>query len=278
MNWKRLATTLVILVLPVLLTHCLITDVQQPTTATANSNINVVVTIKDDIVPEGNPHKGVLCVLVPTDWSFVSGTYTATVDDGSALGSGTIEVAANWADSATVVIPPPAGYKWIGLLSSTGYTYADTIFAEASLTLQVGANNGVYNIGYLTTKNSGDLIAHFADFWSDTSMNHQITVSGGTSVEERSLGGIPEAYGLSQNYPNPFNPSTAIRFALKDRSTVRLSVFDVNGREIQTLVDGVRDAGEFEVSFSPANLASGVYLYRLSTGEFVKTMKMVYTR
>ncbi len=280
MNWKRLTTTLVILVLPLLLTHCLITQVQQPASANANSNITVVVTIKDDIVPESNPHKGVLCVLVPTDWSFVSGTYSASLDDGSALGNGTIAVATNWADSAALVLPPPAGYKWIGLLSSAGYTYADTIFVDASVTLKVGTKNGVYNIGYLTTKNTGDLLSHLGppDFWADTAMNFAITVTGGTSVEERSLGRIPDAYGLSQNFPNPFNPSTAIRFALKDRSTVRLSVFDITGREIETLVDGVRDAGEYELSFSPVNLSSGIYLYRLKTGDFVRTMKMVYTR
>jgi len=278
MNWKRLGTTLTILLLPLLLTHCLITQVQQPATATANSNITVTVTIKDDIVPETNPNKGVLCVLVPTDWSFVSGTYSAQLDNGSALGNGTIVLATNWADSATHVLPPPAGYKWIGLLSSTGYTYPDTIFVDASVVLKVGAKNGQYNLGYLTTKNSTDLIAHFADFWSDTAMNNKITVTGGTSVEEKSLGRIPDSYGLSQNYPNPFNPSTAIRFELKERSAVRLSIFDITGREIETLVDGLREAGSYEVSFAPEHLASGVYLYRLKTGDFVTTLKMVYSK
>ncbi len=280
MNWKRLGTTLSILLLPLLLTRCLITQVQQPTAATANSNITVTVTIKDDIVPESNPHKGVLCVLAPTDWSFVSGTYTAQLDNGSALGNGTIALATNWADSATQVVPPPAGYKWIGLLSSTGYTYPDTIFVDAAVVLKVGAKNGVYNLGYFTTKNTTDLITHLGppDFWADTAMNFKITVTGGTSVEEKSLNRVPDSYGLSQNFPNPFNPSTSIRFDLKERSTVRLSIFDVTGREIETLVDGVREAGSYEVSFSPEFLSSGVYLYRLRTGDFIKTLKMVYSK
>jgi hypothetical protein len=278
MNWKRFGTTLSILLLPLLLTHCLITQVQQPTTVTANNNFPVIVTIKDDIVPETNPNKGVLCVQVPTDWSFVSGSYVAQQDNGAAVGTGTIELAPNWADSATTVLPPPAGYKWIGLLSSTGYTYSDTIFVDATGVLKAGAKNGTYNIGYLTTKNSTDLIAHFADAWSDTAMNNRITVTGGTSVEERSLGVTPQAYGLSQNYPNPFNPSTAIRFDLKDRSTVRLAVFDVTGREVQTLVNGIREAGSYEVTFNPDEMSSGIYFYRLQTGDYVKTMKMVYSR
>jgi hypothetical protein len=156
----------------------------------------------------------------------------------------------------------------------------DTLFVDASVVLKVGGKNGVYNLGYFTTKNTTDLISHLGppDFWADTAMGYKITVTGGTSVDEKSLGRIPDSYGLSQNYPNPFNPSTGIRFALKDRSTVRLSVFDVTGREIETLVDGAREAGEYEVSFSPVNLSSGVYLYRLTAGDFVRTMKMVYTR
>jgi hypothetical protein len=278
MNWKRLATSLTILLLPLLLTHCLITQVQQPAAATANSNITVTITIKDDIIPESNPNKGVLCALVPTDWSFVSGTFSAQLDNGSAVGNGTIVLATNWADSATQVLPPPAGYKWIGLLSSIGYTYADTLFVDASVVLKVGAKNGQYNLGYLTTKNSTDLISHFSDFWADTAMNNKITVTGGTSVEEKSLGLIPDSYGLSQNFPNPFNPSTGIRFDLKERSTVRLSIFDITGREIETLVDGIREAGIYEVTFSPERLSSGVYLYRLNTGDYVRTLKMVYSK
>jgi hypothetical protein len=280
MNWKRFGTTLVIFVLPLLLTHCLITSVQQPTTANANANITATLTIIDDIIPETNPHKGVICVLTPTDWSFVSGTYAATLDNGTAVGTGTIVLAPNWADSATARLTPPSGYKWIGLLSSAGYTYADTLFVDASVVLKVGTKNGVYDIGYLTTKNTGDLLSHLGppDFWADTAMGFRITVSGGTSVEEKPLGRIPDAYGLSQNFPNPFNPSTGIRFALKDRSPVRLSVFDITGREIETLVDGVREAGEYEVTFFPDNLSSGVYLYRLTAGDYVSTMKMVYTR
>ncbi len=280
MNWKRLGSTLGIFLLPLLLTHCLITDVQQPATATANNNVTVKVTIKDDIVPETNAHKGVLCILAPTDWSFVSGTFTADLDNGTPVGTGTIEEAANWADSATSVLPPPTGYKWIGLLSSAGFTYADTLFAEATVVLKAGTKNGTYNLGYLTTKNTTDLLTHLGppDFWADTAMNFPITVSGGTSVEERSLNETPASYGLSQNYPNPFNPSTAIRFDLKDRSAVRLSVFDVTGREVETLIDGEREAGSYEITFSPAGLSSGMYFYRLQTGDFVKTLKMVYSR
>jgi hypothetical protein len=89
---------------------------------------------------------------------------------------------------------------------------------------------------------------------------------------------VPEAYRLWQNYPNPFNPSTTIRYELSQSSVVRLSVYDVVGREIAVLVDGKREAGVHEVSFDASALSSGVYLYKLQAGEFVQSRKLVLVR
>ena len=77
---------------------------------------------------------------------------------------------------------------------------------------------------------------------------------------------LPLAYGLSQNYPNPFNPSTTIKYELLKASDVRLSVFDMLGREVSVLVNERRDAGVHEVKYDAMGLASGVYLYRLRAG------------
>ena len=79
-----------------------------------------------------------------------------------------------------------------------------------------------------------------------------------------------------QNYPNPFNPATKITYTLKSSSTVRLSVYNILGREAAVLVNNERKpAGEYEVSFNAAGFASGIYFYRLQTESFVKTNKMV---
>jgi hypothetical protein len=128
------------------------------------------------------------------------------------------------------------------------------------------------------TKNGGDLMAHFSDGWSDTLMNKFITVTAGTGVETHLIGGTPSAYELRQNYPNPFNPSTEIRFSVVDRGDVSLKVYDVAGREVAVLAEGVYAPGEYRVRFTPENLASGMYLYTLRSGGFTETRKMVYMR
>jgi hypothetical protein len=95
-----------------------------------------------------------------------------------------------------------------------------------------------------------------------------------TSVEHESEN-IPKEFVLYQNYPNPFNPVTTIRFSLPHHSFVTLKVFDLLGREVATLVDGEKDAGEHTVVYDAKGLASGIYFYRLTTGTFVQQKKMV---
>ena len=97
-----------------------------------------------------------------------------------------------------------------------------------------------------------------------------------TTVSVRQIKGLtPETYSLGQNYPNPFNPTTIITFALPQRSDVSLKVYDLLGREVATLVSGVKEAGKYEVEFNAKNLASGMYVYQLKAGNFVSTKKMM---
>lgn len=84
----------------------------------------------------------------------------------------------------------------------------------------------------------------------------------------------PDRFALS-NYPNPFNPSTEIRFTLPEASHVSLVVYDVQGREISTLVDEQLGAGEHATTFNAANLPTGTYLYRLTAGSVTQTGRMV---
>lgn len=89
---------------------------------------------------------------------------------------------------------------------------------------------------------------------------------------------IPSNVQLHQNYPNPFNPVTVISYQLPVNSDVTLEVYDMLGRRFALLVDGVLAAGSHEVTFDASNLASGVYLYRLSAGQFVQTRQMVLVK
>jgi hypothetical protein len=90
--------------------------------------------------------------------------------------------------------------------------------------------------------------------------------------------GKPKQYALLQNYPNPFNPTTTISYQLPVASQVSLKVFDVLGREVMTLVNGRQDAGAYNFNFNASDLSSGVYFYRLQSGNFVQTKKMMLVK
>jgi hypothetical protein len=85
----------------------------------------------------------------------------------------------------------------------------------------------------------------------------------------------PTVYYLGQNYPNPFNPTTTIEFSIPERSHVSLKVYDVLGTEVATLVDGWMESTNHKVIFNGSNLASGIYYYTLSTGNFTSTKKLI---
>ncbi len=92
--------------------------------------------------------------------------------------------------------------------------------------------------------------------------------------------GLPVTYELMNNFPNPFNPSTVIRFALPQQSMARLIVYDMLGREVRTLVNGMTNAGYFESTWNGKNndgvqVASGMYIYRIEAGSFVSSKKMM---
>ena len=98
-----------------------------------------------------------------------------------------------------------------------------------------------------------------------------------TSVHPAS-GGIPSGFILAQNYPNPFNPGTTIEFGVPERCRVKLSVYDLTGREVATLVDGLEEPGYRVVGFDGGNLASGIYYYRLKSDKFIGTKKLLLMR
>jgi hypothetical protein len=96
-----------------------------------------------------------------------------------------------------------------------------------------------------------------------------------TSVRDSRYGQLPNRFDLEQNYPNPFNPTTHIRYSVPGRGYVSLKVYDLLGREMATLVRSVQPAGDHVAMFDGRELASGVYLFRLSYGNFIETKKMI---
>ncbi|MCX6163099.1 MAG: T9SS type A sorting domain-containing protein, partial [Ignavibacteriae bacterium] len=86
---------------------------------------------------------------------------------------------------------------------------------------------------------------------------------------------VPKKYQLSQNYPNPFNPSTKISYSLLKKGLVSVRVFDILGKEVAQLVNEVKEAGNYMVDFNGSDLTTGVYYYRIESGEFVDVKKMM---
>jgi hypothetical protein len=99
-------------------------------------------------------------------------------------------------------------------------------------------------------------------------------ITGPVSIDRPTVE-IAEGFALSQNYPNPFNPNTTISFTIPVSERVQLSVYNVLGQRVATLVNDVMPAGTHSVNFNAANLASGVYIYQIQTGSYVNSRTMM---
>ncbi len=121
-------------------------------------------------------------------------------------------------------------------------------------------------------KSGTDYVDGFIPFPVDGAPNPFDRIAG---IEDGVLEVIPKEYSLDQNYPNPFNPTTAISYQLSAISFVNLTVYDIAGRQVAELVNGMRDAGVHDVTFDASNLSSGIYFYRIEAGDFTSVRKMV---
>jgi len=114
--------------------------------------------------------------------------------------------------------------------------------------------------------------------WRDPSRGaykFSITDLKGTITDITEVAELPTDFKLEQNYPNPFNPTTTIRYSLPQANTVSLTVFNMLGQRVATLVNAQQSAGTYSVNFNAANLSSGVYFYRLQSGKQVSVQKML---
>ena len=90
---------------------------------------------------------------------------------------------------------------------------------------------------------------------------------------------VPESFWLAQNHPNPFNSSTKISYSIPNSNFVTLKIYDILGREVQTVVNGSQQAATYSINFDASRFSSGIYFYRLQVGnEFVETKKMLFLR
>src|SRR5690606_42125612 len=89
------------------------------------------------------------------------------------------------------------------------------------------------------------------------------------------LSNAPQEYSLSQNYPNPFNPATMIEFSIPSESYIKLKVYDIMGREVSILAQGIHNEGIYRTAFDGSAMASGIYIYKIETENFNLSKKMI---
>ena len=190
------------------------------------------------------------------------------------------------ADGGAVLVPDAAYSDVSGYISVPAAAY------DVDVTLPGDANAVVasYDID-VTSLQGGSALLLASGFLSPAANNSGeafgvlVVLADGTaflaptstSIDEN-IGGLPSEFELKGNYPNPFNPTTNIQYSVPSNADVRLAVFDMLGREVAVLVNGVRTAGNYSVNFDATNLSSGMYLYRLQSGNFVQTQKMMLVK
>jgi len=167
---------------------------------------------------------------------------------------------------------------------------ATTDFSEGDITVTNGAlsnftasSSTVYTAIFTPTANGEATIDVATNTFTDAAGNDNTAAIQYTwtyvvlSINSELL---PEVFALHQNYPNPFNPVTSLRYDLPENSLVNITIYDMMGREVKTLVNQTQDAGYKSVVWNATNdygrpVSAGIYLYQIQAGKYISTKKMV---
>lgn len=183
----------------------------------------------------------------------------------------------------------PNGFIAVAAFSTpSGIAILDSAGNFLRLITAVTGNRGVYLLGngrYLTTNGAG---VHEVDSATGTLVRTVIAGSSFQYINAYNPGAllsngnngseIPHGYSLEQNYPNPFNPTTGIKYKIPVSGYVKISVYDINGKEIAVLVNEIKSAGSYEVNFNAEGFSSGVYFYKIEANGFSDYKKMVLVK
>ena len=191
------------------------------------------------------------------------GTTWAPVNTGTGIGGG---VSCKWIPGTSVcyVAGGTGAGGVVGKSTDGGATW--TQMTTSSLT-------GVAHFDFYTAATTDGITAYGYAICGDGSVLKLVDVITGTGNNN---GVIPNDYKLDQNFPNPFNPTTTIKFSIPSASQVTLKVYNALGKEVASIVDGYKKAGEYSEEFAAStNLNSGIYFYKLTAGNFTDTKKMM---
>ncbi len=142
----------------------------------------------------------------------------------------------------------------------------------ASAYFRIGTTNtdANGNFSYTTNLNIEAIAVTATDFEGNTSNFARLNIV--TDVEDEQQ--IPNVFSLNQNYPNPFNPSTTISFSIPKEEFISLNIYNSLGEEVVEILNETKQAGNYEINFTAAELSSGIYFYKIQAGSFIQTKKM----
>lgn len=181
-------------------------------------------------------------------------------------------------------IDPEEWYQYVAVFRADEYmrlfqngTEIGTLYGSIPSNMDVTSESILFGATSITTESKKDTMffkGHIDDIrfynydLNPDEVNNLFVNESKLPVNIERISEVPNVYTLYQNYPNPFNPSTTIRFDLPEQSNISLRVYDITGKLVANLVDGLKSAGSHQFSFDASGLASGIYFYELRTNEF----------
>ena len=155
--------------------------------------------------------------------------------------------------------------------------FADADALLASLELEVGQSvEALWNVTVTDSEGTFPVASDY-DFGTSSydTLYHNITLTRGVATSTESNGELPASFALEQNYPNPFNPTTTVAFDVPQAANVRIEVYNILGQSVSTLLNETRAAGSYTLEFDASNLATGTYILRMESLDFVQTRRMM---
>jgi len=235
-------------------------------------------TAADIIAEDGNAYRPLLdfSLTGPADSAevVVSGDFEFTWNGSQDFDGDDIEYiwAFYQADSTTLVVDESSDSDGTATVYTANYADVDSFLADEGL--QVG-QSGSY-LWTVFVSDGSDTLQVRTNFFDDFEpILRAITLERALKTSNDEIIGKPKEFSLDQNYPNPFNPSTTIKFALPQTADVTLTIYNMLGQKVNTLVNTKLNAGVHTYSFDASNLASGMYIYRIEAASFSSIKKML---
>ncbi|MCL5031472.1 MAG: S8 family peptidase [Bacteroidetes bacterium] len=237
-----------------------------------------------------NFYAGLFC-----DWDLVDGQNDSTAYDYTGNFGYALHTISGFNSMVATALISSTNYGYWGILNSdtgsvwgiyNGFTSAEKWQAISSgigkQKAGVGDISEVTSGGPYTISAGQTLIAAFAIAAGNSLTDLRTAINNARlkyqsipTLVENNSNQIPFTYSLMQNYPNPFNPSTFIKYQIAKEAHVTLKIYDVLGREVEKLVDEEKPAGNYTVNFNASLLSSGVYFYKITSGNYSAAKKMV---